>query len=158
MNAQVLIEALSKSREFLERSTSALTEADSEFAPAEGMFTSAQVLAHVALTVDWFVEGAFVRPDGFSMDFEALDRDARACRSLEAARSMCATAYERAAGIIAEQSPEQLASPLPEGPIMGGVPRFVVVHSIDDHTAHHRGALTVYARLRGHVPPMPYGV
>jgi uncharacterized damage-inducible protein DinB len=28
--------------------------------------------------------------------------------------------------------------------------------AITDHTAHHRGALTVYARLNGIVPPMPY--
>jgi uncharacterized damage-inducible protein DinB len=28
--------------------------------------------------------------------------------------------------------------------------------AITDHTAHHRGALTVYARLAGAVPPMPY--
>jgi uncharacterized damage-inducible protein DinB len=26
-----------------------------------------------------------------------------------------------------------------------------------EHTAHHRGALTVYSRLLGKVPPMPYG-
>jgi hypothetical protein len=25
-----------------------------------------------------------------------------------------------------------------------------------DHTAHHRGALTVYSRLLGKVPKMPY--
>ena len=32
----------------------------------------------------------------------------------------------------------------------------VVVSAITDHTAHHRGALTVYARVSGLVPPMPY--
>jgi uncharacterized damage-inducible protein DinB len=26
-----------------------------------------------------------------------------------------------------------------------------------EHTAHHRGALTVYSRKLGKVPPMPYG-
>jgi uncharacterized damage-inducible protein DinB len=26
-----------------------------------------------------------------------------------------------------------------------------------EHTAHHRGALTVYSRLLGKVPLMPYG-
>ncbi len=36
------------------------------------------------------------------------------------------------------------------------VPRFAIFSAITDHTAHHRGALTVYARLKGIVPPMPY--
>ena len=39
---------------------------------------------------------------------------------------------------------------------MGGVPRAAILSGITDHTAHHRGALTVYARLLGKTPPMPY--
>jgi uncharacterized damage-inducible protein DinB len=39
---------------------------------------------------------------------------------------------------------------------MGGLPRYAIVSALTDHTAHHRGALTVYARLLGLVPPMPY--
>jgi uncharacterized damage-inducible protein DinB len=39
---------------------------------------------------------------------------------------------------------------------MGGLPRHSVVSALMDHTAHHRGALTVYARLLGKVSPMPY--
>ena len=46
--------------------------------------------------------------------------------------------------------------PLPPGPIMGGLPRLAVFGALTDHTAHHRGALSVYARLLGKVPPMPY--
>ena len=51
----------------------------------------------------------------------------------------------------------QAVQGLPEGPIMGGLPRMAIFGAITDHTAHHRGALTVYARLQGVVPPMPYG-
>ena len=39
---------------------------------------------------------------------------------------------------------------------MGGQPVSDVFWGLVDHTAHHRGALTVYARLLGKVPPMPY--
>jgi uncharacterized damage-inducible protein DinB len=46
--------------------------------------------------------------------------------------------------------------PLPPGPVMGGMPRMAIVGAIQDHTAHHRGALTVYSRLCGHTPAMPY--
>jgi uncharacterized damage-inducible protein DinB len=45
---------------------------------------------------------------------------------------------------------------LPKDGVMGGAPRIAIVGAIADHTAHHRGALTVYARLLGVVPPMPY--
>jgi len=40
---------------------------------------------------------------------------------------------------------------------MGGEPRAAVVGAIVDHMAHHRGALSVYARLLGYAPPIPYG-
>ena len=46
---------------------------------------------------------------------------------------------------------------MPEGPVMGGQPGSEVVRAMIEHTAHHRGALTVYSRLLGKVPPMPYG-
>jgi uncharacterized damage-inducible protein DinB len=39
---------------------------------------------------------------------------------------------------------------------MGGLPRCTILNALTDHTAHHRGALSVYARLLGLVPPMPY--
>jgi uncharacterized damage-inducible protein DinB len=32
-----------------------------------------------------------------------------------------------------------------------------VILAQGDHTAHHRGALSVYLRLLGVVPPMVYG-
>ena len=50
-----------------------------------------------------------------------------------------------------------LAEPIPKDNIMGGAPRGAAVDAITDHTAHHRGALAVYARLADKEPPMPYG-
>ena len=35
---------------------------------------------------------------------------------------------------------------------MAGAPRSSIVDGLADHTAHHRGSLAVYARLRGKVP------
>ena len=40
--------------------------------------------------------------------------------------------------------------------MMAGAPRFAVIEGIQDHTAHHRGALTVYSRLLGMTPSVPY--
>jgi uncharacterized damage-inducible protein DinB len=39
---------------------------------------------------------------------------------------------------------------------MGGLPKHAIWTAVLDHTAHHRGALTVYSRLLGKVPAMPY--
>ena len=44
---------------FFTRTTSCFTDADSAFAPEEGMLTVSQQIAHVAHTFDWFIEGAF---------------------------------------------------------------------------------------------------
>ena len=52
---------------------------------------------------------------------------------------------------------ENMEAPIVEGPILGGAPRSAIIPAMADHTAHHRGALTVYARLCGKTPSMPYG-
>ena len=117
--------------------------------------TVAQQVAHVAQTVDWFLEGAF-RPEGFAMDFEEQAKRIMAIESLSAAREWLDRSFASAIETAASKSGEGLSESLPEGPILGGAPRFAVFGALQDHTAHHRGVLTVYSRLRGHTPPMPY--
>lgn len=146
---------LTSTKQFFDKSTACLTEDDSTFAPADGMMTTAQQVAHVAQTVDWFLEGAF-RPEGFDMDFEKHGAEIAGVTSLDAARDWMSRAFAAAEKAIEEHSAEDWQVPLPEGPVMGGMPRGVIFGAIADHTTHHRGALTVYARLRGHVPEMPY--
>lgn len=146
---------MASSKEFFDRSTRLLTEEHSGYKPVDGVFTAAQVVAHVAQTVEWFFQGAF-DANGFSMDFEGMDREARAVTSLAAARAWLDKAYALAHQTIDAHTDEEWLSPLPEGPIMGGLPRLSIGGAIVDHSAHHRGALTVYARLLGITPPMPY--
>lgn len=143
-------------KEFFDRSTACLEESDSTFAPKPGTYTTAQQVAHVAQTIDWFLHGAFM-PDGFDLDFEKHDRAVRDVTSLAAARAWLDRSVEQACATLAAQSPEAMAAALPEGPVMGGEPRSAILAAISDHTAHHRGALTVYARLLGKTPAMPYG-
>ncbi|MGA3028984.1 MAG: DinB family protein [Bryobacteraceae bacterium] len=143
------------SKEFFERSTRVLDEADSGFRPREGMMTVAQQVAHAAQTLDWFIEGAS-RREGFDLDFEKQVRALAGVTSLGAARKMLETAYGNAIQFLRSCSPEDLARPLPPGPVMGGQPISEIVWSMVEHTAHHRGALTVYSRELGKVPPMPY--
>ena len=52
-------------------------------------------------------------------------------------------------------SDSELLAPI-DGPIMKGAPKMNIIGAIVDHTAHHRGALSVYARLLGKTPQMPY--
>ncbi len=152
---QQLLGQLNAAAEYFDRSTGSLTEEDSVYSPAEGVFTTAQQVAHAANTIDWFVEGAF-RPDGFDMNFEEHERKVREVASLVDARAWFARSVNNARTAIESKSDEEWAQPLPAGLVMGGQPRLGIFGGISDHTAHHRGALTVYARLLGKTPPMPY--
>ncbi|MFP6583357.1 MAG: DinB family protein [Candidatus Hydrogenedentota bacterium] len=154
MTPEVLVNQLKASKVYLDRATSALTEDDSTYAPDENSFTAAQQLAHIALTVDWFIEGGFEK--GFDMNFEEHPLQARDVTSIEKARALCTENYDKAISLIGSKTLEQILEPMPEGPIMGGDPKLVVVAGIVEHTAHHRGSLSVYTRLCGKVPPMPY--
>ena len=144
------------SRDFFERSTSVLEEADSESRPRAEMMTVAQHVMHAAQTLDWFLDGV-TRPAGFNLNFEEPAKALAETTSLAAARAAFDKACPRVADYLRSKTPEELTAPLPPGPIMGGQPKSEIVWAMVEHTAHHRGALTVYARLLGKIPPMPYG-
>jgi len=146
---------LAAMKDYFNRSTKVLEEANSGFTPEPGMFTVAGQVAHTAQTVDWFMKGAFAE-GGFDLDFERMDKEVRGTTSLGAAREWFEKACTAAAEVINAHSEADWMAPLPPGPIMGGLPRMLIFGALTDHTAHHRGALTVYSRLLGKVPPMPY--
>jgi uncharacterized damage-inducible protein DinB len=148
------ISGLKNMKSFFDRSTSALDEADSNFAPSPGMFTAAQQVAHTAQTIDWFMDGAFSNK-GFDLDFPGHEAKVRRVTSLNEARAWLDRAVDTAIRVIGAKSADDLAKPLPEG-IMGGMPTSSIVWGMIEHTSHHRGALATYARLLGKVPPMPY--
>jgi uncharacterized damage-inducible protein DinB len=144
------------SKDFFARSTRVLEESDSAFRPAEGMLTVAQHVAHTARTLDWFIDGVSAA-DGFDLDFDRQATELASVTSLADARQRLEAAYDRAVQFVESRTAEELARPLPPGPVMGGQPISDVIWAMIEHTAHHRGALTVYSRLLGKVPPMPYG-
>ena len=121
----------------------------------DGTFSVAGQVAHIGQTIDWFIEGAF-SPDGFDTDFTAHEQKIRAVTSLAEAMDWVRRAVENARQVVASKSEEEWAAPLAPGPVMGGLPRSTIFAGITDHTAHHRGALTVYARALGKTPPNPY--
>jgi uncharacterized damage-inducible protein DinB len=155
--AEKAIEDLSVAQERFNRSTSNLTESISGFAPAEGMMTTAQHVAHAARVIDWFMEGAF-RPGGFDMNFEEQIKLVLGVDSLSAAREWFERSVTSAIALLAAQRDADMIVLLPDGPVMGGMPRVAIIREIVDHTAHHRGALTTYARINHIAPPDPYGM
>jgi uncharacterized damage-inducible protein DinB len=139
---------------FFEKTVSCFQPGDGGFAPKEGMFTVAQHIAHAAQTVEWFMEGAF-RPQGMEMDFAALEAEVRQIESLEDAMAWWRSALQEAHAALEGSAPEAWDEPI-RGHLMAGMPRRSILGGLNDHTAHHRGALAVYARLLGREPPMPY--
>ena len=146
---------LQASREFLNRSSQNLDETDSNFAPVAGQMSASQQLAHIAHTIDWLIEGAF-NPEGFDLDFSKHAEEIAGVKSINEAREQIDKAFARLFERL-ESNPEQVwDEQIASGPVMGGEPRWSALIAVIEHTAHHRGALTVYTRLRNKVPPMPY--
>ncbi len=144
-----------QSLKFLSKTLSVFSEDDSGYAPVAGQLTVAQQVAHVAQTIDWFMVGGF-SDQGFDLDFAAHHAVVRNETSLKNALVWLARSVDEAAAILSEVTPEEMMEPIANGPIMAGEPRAVVIAAIAEHTAHHRGSLAVYARIRGYEPPMPY--
>ena len=70
MPANPHVMVLKQSLQYFSRTCSVFGEEDARYAPTPGQFSVAQHVAHVAQTIDWFIEGAF-RPVGFDLDFAA---------------------------------------------------------------------------------------
>lgn len=152
--AEGFVKELESTLKFFKTTLSVFEPGDAGFTPNPELYTVAGHVAHAADSVDWFIEGAFGK--GWDMDFDALIAKAKAVTSLEEATAWLDKAFANAIAVVGAASDEKLFEPLPDGPIMGGAPRSAVIPGIVDHTAHHRGALAVYARLIGKVPQMPY--
>jgi uncharacterized damage-inducible protein DinB len=126
------------------------------FCPAPGMMTAAQQVHHLARTVRWFAAGAF--GSGFDMDFEKMEADNRAEIAWDEAMRRINAAYDDFIAFLETLDAAELDVPIPENRVFPeGTPRSAVILAQGDHTAHHRGALSVYLRLLGVVPPMVYG-
>ena len=151
---QSLANQLRTARKYFQGTAAVFTEEDSGFAPTPEQFTVAAQVAHVADTVDWFVQGAFGK--GWDLDFAQIEERIRAVKSLDEANAWLARAFDHAIATVEGASDEDLRSPIPDERMMKGTLRSAIVNGIVDHTAHHRGSLAVYARVMGRTPKMPY--
>lgn len=125
-----------------------------DFAPRPEMLTVAQHINHVAHTLDWFREGAFGA--GFDLDFEKMAASYKQPLTLEQAVARLNEAYDRLIDLVDGLSEAEIMEPMADNAILGAAPKLVALTANGDHTAHHRGALSVYQRLLGMTPTMPY--
>ncbi len=137
------------------KTISVFEEGDAEFKPREEMHSVVYTITHAAESIAWLIEGGF-RPEGFDMDFEAHHRRVAAITTLSDALAHFDSCLARAITLLESKSDEDLLAKIPDGPVMGGLPKFALIEAVSDHTASHRGTLGVYARLLGKKPPMPY--
>ncbi|WP_310571011.1 DinB family protein [Gemmatimonas sp.] len=145
---------LESTRKFFLTTLSVFDETDSGFAPHPDLYTVAGHVAHAAITVDWFMAGAFGA--GWDQEYDVHIAQAKTVTSLDAARTMLVKAFDDAIATVTSATEVTMQEPIPNDVIMNGAPRVAVLSGITDHTAHHRGSLAVYARLPGKVAPMPY--
>ncbi len=155
MLKESLLGELKSSKEFFDRSTRCLEEAHAGYRPTGDSLSTAEQIAHVGQSAEWFLDA--LKNDGqFNMDFESHQKEVRNTKTIADARAWVDRAYGGLADYVQNTSIEALSKPLPEGPIMGGAPSYAIISAVVEHTAHHRGALTVYSRLQGLTPSMPY--
>lgn len=146
---------LETARKLFRTTTSVFEAPDAAFAPDPELYTVAGHIAHSADAMEWFVEGAFGK--GWDFDLAASIAKAKGVTDLGEARAWLDRAFDRSITVAREAGDELLEALIPDDSVMGpGAPRIAVINAIIDHTAHHRGALAVYARLLGKAPPMLY--
>lgn len=155
--SELAVAQLQAVRDQFESSAGTLEESMAGFRPRDGMMTVAEHVAHAAQVIDWLIEGAFAQT-GFDLDFEAQIARVMAVPSLAAARNWFDRSLIQAIRAFENRSDAELMTLLPDGPVLGGLPRLVVAVAISEHTSHHRGALSVYARMNDIVPQSPYGL
>jgi uncharacterized damage-inducible protein DinB len=149
------LDEIAATRRFFDRTTSVFDEADSLFRATPETMTVASQVAHAAQVIDWFREGSL--HDRWDLDFEKQTAVTDAVTSLTEARRWLGEAWERLRAEVATLPEAKLLETMADNPIVPGRPRLYAVKAVVDHCGHHRGALAVYARLAGKVPPMPYG-
>jgi uncharacterized damage-inducible protein DinB len=154
MTTEQAIGVMQKERAYLNNILKDFTPDHGDFAPVEGMMTTAQQIRHIARTIIWFREGAF--GDGFDMDFETYEAENRRAVSFNNAMSELHRTYDDYCAFLEGYSDEDLCAPMLPNEIMGPLPRFTAISAQADHTAHHRGVLSVYLRMLGITPTMVY--
>src|SRR5690606_37555263 len=117
MDKHLLDYELRSAQAFLLHTASVFDDRHADTAPWEGAFTVTNQLAHIALTLDWFVEGA-TRAEGFDMNFEDHYTAIYATKTLAEAREQLDRSFAQVREWLRNTSDAELSAPLPAGPVL----------------------------------------
>lgn len=164
------------------RTMECFQESDSTWRPVEGALTVADQVLHVINSNEYVLSGLFGPFDGMgpasrwergfadmswtnyanSGEFDQYLPTGPELREARGSLSLALSLFDRHMDALAEKlaalTEEELnGSPL-ENPLfpVEGMTNADLLDSLFDHTAHHRGALSSYARLLGYDPRLPY--
>lgn len=164
------------------RTTDCFAEEHSVYRPTAGMLTVADQVLHVLNSNEYMMSGLFGPFDGlgpasrWQRGFADLSwlayantgdvdthlhcsEDMRAARtSLSAALELLDRSFDMIGMMLHTMPADAFDDGLPENPLfpVDGLTVTDLLDSMLDHTAHHRGALSQYARLLGMDPKLPY--
>lgn len=154
MDGKTAAAMVGEERKYLNNILKDFTEENADYAPADGMMTVAQQVRHIAQTIGWFREGAF--GEGFDTDFEAHQTEIRKPTTLAQSLDTLNAAYDDWIAFLEGLTEADLNAPMEKNEFFGTAPKAAVVTSCMDHTAHHRGALSVYLRMLSVTPTLVY--
>ena len=172
-------------REFFQRSLSCFTDEDSFFQPTAKSLTLIGQVIHVTMAIEYFLCGMFgpfvgygpmsrlelgfvdmiwtrhsdtdINPTDFNPEHMSIEL-LSAMGSLSQAMELFGKTMDRAAAMFASKTPLAIATQqLPPNAIFD--PEATLgdtLEMMNDHTAHHRGAIVMYGRLLGRSPKLPY--
>ena len=169
---------------FFHRTMDCFREEDSNFRPNDNMLTAAGQVLHVTMAIEFFLSGMFGPYDGFGplsrrdrgfsdmgwteiADNQELDlllnadvwpKAIEASKSIAKALELFDQTMDTAAEMFGSMTLQQIETEqLPENLVFPPLYTYSdVLEIMNDHTAHHRGSLVVYARLLGRDPKIPY--
>lgn len=169
--------------QFFERTVKVFSESDGEYKPAENMLTVSGQVLHTVAALELFASSYFNLFNDFGKDYKGellseehlssykMFKDTSWLKISDVANSVSGNSnlplrksmailestMEAIGKLFSYLTKEQLSRTLGINPIME--PYFNgydVVEMMLDHTAHHRGGLAQYARIKGYSPFIPY--
>lgn len=173
--SHAIINQVNKHKEFFNRTISCFSEEDAGFQPRQDMLSVVGHINHVTAGMELMLSGIFKefkrfqgrqyvskRPGSnwseWNMEWtKTSNQDPRQeDRSLSTARKAFNETMDIVQEVFVNLSAEELMKPFSANPMRLVMPWAVLQVGIFDHTAHHRGALSSYARLCGKEPKIPY--
>ena len=112
-----LVKQLETTQTFFKKTLSIFAPEDEGFAPFPELYSVAGHVAHVAESIDWFLEGAF--GDGWDLEFDAMITKAKAVTSLVEASEWMERAFANAIAVVSAASDQVLLESIPDTRIMG---------------------------------------